>query len=113
MPATPQTRAQRQGLVDVQFLCTPTPGDLQLQGHRASRFITPFGLCIIPCCIAAAALAACAHPFMQMRIGPVNGACLLAFTQLLIAWIVAALYIRAIGIFAPIPAPISEESSTR
>jgi uncharacterized membrane protein (DUF485 family) len=116
LPAAAQLRAMQEGLVDVQFLCAPKPEDLHPPDHHSARFMTPLGLCVILYCIAIAALVGYAQPFMKMRVGPVNGACVFAFSQLLIAWAVAALYVRAAGIFAliePDAAPVREEARGR
>ena len=41
------------------------------------------------------ALVGYAKPFMETRVGPVNLAYLFALSQFFMAWIIAALYVRA------------------
>jgi uncharacterized membrane protein (DUF485 family) len=106
LPATALPRAAREGLIDIALLVPHLPPEDGAPIHWTARFFTPMGLCIFIYCCAMAALAGYARGFMAMRIGPVNGSCLFVFSQLLIAWIVAAWYVRAADIFAdPEPLP--------
>ena len=50
---------------------------------------------------------------MEMRAGPVNGAGIFTFSQLLIAWIAAAWYVRATGIFDTFHEPARENARSR
>ena len=99
LPATGHPVDRRHALIDPQLLVPAIPEDADIPVHWTARIFTPLGLCIFTYCIAMAVFANYARAFMQMRIGPVNGACAFAFSQLLIAWLVAALYVRAAGIF--------------
>jgi len=71
------------------------PGLLQ----RKVRFIVPASVFIILYCAALPVLMGYARPFMETRVGPVNVAYLFALSQFFMAWIVAALYVRAANVF--------------
>ncbi len=67
---------------------------------RKTRFIVPAGIFLIVFCFALAALAEYAHRFMHTRrVGPVTFAYLFALSQFFMAWIIAALFVRAANIF--------------
>jgi uncharacterized membrane protein (DUF485 family) len=110
LPASALPRASREGLIDVEFLLKPVPADLDVPLHWTSRFFTPMVLCTVTYCIAMALFAGSAREVMAMRFGPVSGSCLFVFSQLLVAWIAGAWYVRAAGIFASNAQPVPSEA---
>ena len=55
-----------------------------------------------------------ARPFMEKRVfGPVNLAYLFALSQFFMAWIIAALYVRAAARFDKMAADVINKSSSR
>ena len=113
LPASIHPASNRHALIDSRLLVPPIPDERDLPVHWTARFFTPLSLGIVAYCIAMVAFADYARAFMRMHIGPINGSCAFAFSQLLIAWIVAALYVRAAGIFASIPQPAPSEARSR
>jgi len=73
--------------------------DFQGLLHRKARFIVPASIFFIVYYFALPALVGYARPLMVKRVGPVNVAYLFALSQFFMAWIVAALYVRAANIF--------------
>src|SRR5580698_5979723 len=67
--------------------------------HRKARFIVPASIFFLVYYLALPALVGYARPFMETRVGPVNIAYLFALSQFFMAWIIAALYVRAANIF--------------
>ena len=67
--------------------------------HRKARFIVPATIFFIVYYFALPVLVGYARPFMETRVGPVNIAYLFALSQFFMAWIIAALYVRAANIF--------------
>jgi len=67
--------------------------------HRKARFIVPASIFFIVYYFALPVLVGYAAPFMKTRVGPVNIAYLFALSQFFVAWIIAALYVRAANIF--------------
>ena len=64
------------------------------------RFIVPATIFFIVYYFALPVLVGYARPFMETRVfGAVNIAYLLALSQFFVAWIIAALYVRAAGKF--------------
>jgi uncharacterized membrane protein (DUF485 family) len=63
--------------------------------HRKARFVVPASIFFIGYYFALPALVGYARPFMVKSVGPVNVAYLFALSQFFMAWIVAALYVRA------------------
>jgi uncharacterized membrane protein (DUF485 family) len=78
--------------------------------HRKARFIVPATLFFIVYYFALPALVGYARPFMETRVGPVNLAYLFALSQFFMAWIIAALYVRAANIFDRDAKAILEEA---
>ena len=66
---------------------------------RKAAFIVPASVFFIIFYFALPALVGYAKPLMIKRVGPVNIAYLFALSQFFMAWIVAALYVRAANIF--------------
>jgi uncharacterized membrane protein (DUF485 family) len=73
--------------------------DFQNLLHRKTRFIVPASIFFIVYYFALPALVGYAKPFMETRVGPVNIAYLFALSQFFMAWIIAALYVRAANVF--------------
>jgi len=67
--------------------------------HRKARFIAPASILFLVYYFALPALVGYARPFMERRVGPVNLAYLFALSQFFMAWTLAALYVRAAGVF--------------
>ncbi|MGA3170610.1 MAG: DUF485 domain-containing protein [Chthoniobacteraceae bacterium] len=67
--------------------------------RRKSRFIVPACIFFILYYFALPILIGYAKPLMEKRVGPVNIAYLFALSQFFMAWIIAALYVRAANIF--------------
>jgi uncharacterized membrane protein (DUF485 family) len=70
------------------------PDFKRLLGRKA-RFIVPASIFFILYYFALPALVGYAKPLMETRVGPVNIAYLFALSQFVMAWVVAALYVRA------------------
>jgi len=92
-----------------------TPGPKESASPPAANpgLLAPASLCVLICGCAAIARADFARPLMEMRAGPVNGAGIFTFSQLLIAWIAAAWYVRATGIFDTFHEPARENARSR
>ena len=69
--------------------------DFQGLLRRKARFVVPATIFFIVYYFALPVLVGYARPFMETRVGPVNLAYLFALSQFFMAWIVAALYVRA------------------
>jgi len=67
--------------------------------RRKARFIAPASVFFVVYYFALPGLVGYARPLMVQRVGPVNVAYLFALSQFFMAWIVAALYVRAAGRF--------------
>jgi len=66
---------------------------------RQARFIVATSIFLLIGYFALPALVGYRRDFMETRVGPVNIAYLCALSQFFMAWIVAALYVRAANIF--------------
>jgi len=96
-PAHERTADEEAGAVDWDRIAAlPEFKDLL---HRKKRFIVPATIFFLLYYFALPALVGYARPFMQTRVGPVNLAYLFALSQFFMAWIIAALYVRAANIF--------------
>jgi uncharacterized membrane protein (DUF485 family) len=67
--------------------------------QRKVSFIVPACIFFIVYYFALPVLVGYARPFTETRVGPVNLAYLFALSQFFMAWIIAALYVRAANIF--------------
>jgi len=74
------------------------------------RFILPSIIFFILCCFALPAIETYRRDLLDTCVGPVNVA---AFSLLLIAWIIAALFVRAADIFQPDARAILEDTHRR
>jgi uncharacterized membrane protein (DUF485 family) len=81
--------------------------------HRKSRFIVPATIFFLVYYLALPALVGYAKPFMQTKVGPFNYAYLFALSQFFMAWIIAALYVRAANIFDRDAKAILDEEEKR
>jgi uncharacterized membrane protein (DUF485 family) len=81
--------------------------------HRKARFIVPACIFFIVYYFALPALVGYARPFMEKRVGPVNIAYLFALSQFFMAWIIAALYVRAANNFDRDAKAILDDSPSR
>jgi uncharacterized membrane protein (DUF485 family) len=92
-------RTADEELGDVDWEKIAAQADFQGLLHRKARFIVPATIFFIVDYFALPALVGYARPFMETRVGPVNIAYLFALSQFFMAWIIAALYVRAANIF--------------
>jgi len=73
--------------------------DFQGLLRRKALFIVPASIFFVAYYFALPLLVGYARPFMETRIGPVNLAYVFALSQFFMAWIIAALYVRAANHF--------------
>ena len=77
------------------------------------RFIVPATIFFIVYYFALPVLIGYARPFMEKRVfGPVNLAYLFALSQFFVAWIIAALYVRAAARFDKMAAGVIESDAS-
>jgi uncharacterized membrane protein (DUF485 family) len=112
-PAHERTAAEEAGAVDWHAIAASARFKELLRAKR--RFIIPAMIVFIVYYFALPALVGYARPLMEKRVlGPVNLAYLFALSQFFMAWIIAALYVRAANRFdRQAREIIAKDSSTR
>ena len=112
-PAHERTAAEEAGTVPWETIAASPRFKELLRAKR--RFIIPAMLVFIVYYFALPVLVGYARPLMEKRIlGPVNLAYLFALSQFFMAWIIAALYVRAANRFdGQAREIIKEDSSAR
>jgi uncharacterized membrane protein (DUF485 family) len=97
-PAHERTAEEEAGVIDWEKLAASERFRSLLKAKR--RFIIPAMIFFIVYYFALPVLIGYARPFMETRVwGPVNLAYLFALSQFFMAWIIAALYVRAAARF--------------
>ena len=97
-PAHERTADEEAGVVDWEKLAASERFRALLKAKR--RFIVPAMIFFIVYYFALPVLIGYARPFMERRVmGPVNLAYLFALSQFFMAWIIAALYVKAAARF--------------
>jgi uncharacterized membrane protein (DUF485 family) len=97
-PAHERTAAEEAGAVNWEAIAAGAPFKELLRAKR--RFIVPAMLFFVIYYFALPVLVGYARPLMEKRVlGPVNLAYLFALSQFFMAWIIAALYVRAANKF--------------
>ena len=97
-PPHERTAAEEPNVVDWERLAASERFKELLKAKR--RFIVPATIFFIVYYFALPVLIGYAGPFMETRVfGPVNLAYLFALSQFFVAWIIAALYVRAAARF--------------
>ncbi|PZR76994.1 MAG: DUF485 domain-containing protein [Chthoniobacterales bacterium] len=111
-PAHERTADEEAGLVDWEGLAASAQFRSLLKAKR--RFVVPAMIFFIVYYFALPILIGYARPFMETRVfGPVNLAYLFALSQFFMAWIVAALYVRAAARFDKMAANVVSQSDSR
>ena len=112
-PAHERTAAEEAGAIDWAGIAASAGFKELLRAKR--RFIIPAMIFFIVYYFALPVLVGYARPLMQTRVfGPVNLAYLFALSQFFMAWIIAALYVRAANRFdRQAREIISKDSSAR
>jgi uncharacterized membrane protein (DUF485 family) len=112
-PAHERTVAEEAGLINWNAIAASDGFKELVRGKR--RFIVPAMIIFIVYYFALLVLVGYARPFMEKRVfGEVNLAYLFALSQFFMAWIIAALYVRAANRFdRQAREVISAESSER
>ena len=97
-PAHERTAPEEAGAVNWEAIAAGAPFKELLRAKR--RFIIPAMLFFVIYYFALPVLVGYARPLMEKRVlGPVNLAYLFALSQFFMAWIIAALYVRAANKF--------------
>lgn len=97
-PSHERTADEEAGVIDWEGLAASERFRNLLKAKR--RFIIPAMIFFVVYYFALPALIGYARPFMETRVwGPVNLAYLFALSQFFMAWIIAALYVRAAARF--------------
>jgi uncharacterized membrane protein (DUF485 family) len=97
-PPHERTADEEAGVIDWEKLAAGEPFRKLLETKK--RFIVPAMIFFIVYYFALPVLIGYARPFMERRVvGPVNLAYLFALSQFFMAWIIAALYVRAAARF--------------
>jgi uncharacterized membrane protein (DUF485 family) len=97
-PSHERTAEEEAGSIDWEKLAASERFRDLLKAKK--RFIIPAMIFFVVYYFALPALIGYARPFMEKRVmGPVNLAYLFALSQFFMAWIIAALYVRAAGRF--------------
>jgi uncharacterized membrane protein (DUF485 family) len=108
-PPHERTADEEAGAIDWEKLASSDRFRNLLKAKR--RFIVPAMTFFIIYYFALPALIGYARPFMETRVlGPVNLAYLFALSQFFMAWIVAALYVRAAARFDRMAADVVSQS---
>ena len=108
-PAHERTADEEAGLVDWEKLAASDRFRDLLKAKR--HFIVPAMIFFIVYYFALPVLIGYARPFMETRVfGPVNYAYLFALSQFFMAWIIAALYVRAAARFDKMAAGVVSQS---
>jgi uncharacterized membrane protein (DUF485 family) len=112
-PAHELTAAEEAGTINWERIAASSRFKQLLRAKR--RFIVPAMITFVIYYFALPALVGYARPFMETRVfGAVNLAYLFALSQFFMAWVIAALYVRAANHFdRQAREIISEESSAR
>jgi uncharacterized membrane protein (DUF485 family) len=106
-PAHERTADEEAGVIDWEKLASSERFRNLIKAKR--RFIVPAMIFFIVYYFALPALIGYARPFMETRVwGPVNLAYLFALSQFFMAWIIAALYVRAAARFDKMAAGVIE-----
>lgn len=104
-PPHERTADEEANLIDWQKLATSEKFRDLLKAKR--RFIVPATIFFIVYYFALPVLIGYARPFMEKTVfGPVNLAYLFALSQFFVAWIIAALYVRAAARFDKMAADV-------
>ena len=97
-PAHEKTAAEEAGTIDWEAIAASVRFKELLRAKR--RFIIPAMIVFIVYYFALPALVGSSRPLMEKRVlGPVNLAYLFALSQFFMAWMIAALYVRAANRF--------------
>ena len=97
-PAHERTAAEEAGGINWEAIAASRPFKELLRAKR--RFVIPAMVVFIAYYFALPVLVGYARPLMEKRVfGPVNLAYLFALSQFFMAWIIAALYVRAANRF--------------
>ena len=108
-PPHERTADEEAGAIDWEKLASSDRFRKLLKAKR--RFIMPAMIFFIVYYFALPVLVGYARPFMERRVfGPVNLAYLFALSQFLMAWIIAALYVRAAARFDKMAADVVSQS---
>ncbi|MEY2498242.1 MAG: hypothetical protein QOD12_1798 [Verrucomicrobiota bacterium] len=104
-PPHERTADEEAGVIDWEGLAASAKFRALLKAKR--RFIVPAMIFFIVYYFALPVLIGYARPFMEKRVlGPVNLAYLFALSQFFMAWIIAALYVRAAARFDKMAADV-------
>ena len=107
-PAHERTADEERDLADWNGIAASAEFKALLRAKR--RFIIPATICFVVYYFALPVLVGYARPFMETRvIGAVNLAYLFALSQFFVAWIIAALYVRAAGRFDRMAADVLKQ----
>jgi uncharacterized membrane protein (DUF485 family) len=98
-PKPPHERTADEELGDVEWEKIAAREDFRGLLHRKARFVVPATIFFVVYYFALPVLVGYAPNFMKTRVGPVNIAYLFALSQFFMAWIIAALYVRAANVF--------------
>jgi uncharacterized membrane protein (DUF485 family) len=108
-PPHERTADEEAGSIDWESLAASDRFKKLLKAKR--RFIVPAMIFFIVYYFALPVLIGYARPFMEKRVlGPVNLAYLFALSQFFMAWIIAALYVRAAARFDKMAAAVVKQS---
>ena len=111
-PSHERTAAEEAGAIPWEMIAASSRFKELLRVKR--RFIIPAMIFFIVYYFALPALVGYARPLMEKRVlGPVNLAYLFALSQFFMAWIIAALYVRAANRFDRRAREIIEENPPR
>ena len=107
-PPHERTADEEAGAIDWERLATSDRFRNLLKAKR--RFIVPAMIFFVVYYFALPVLIGYARPFMEKRVfGPVNIAYLFALSQFFMAWVIAALYVRAAARFDKMAADVISE----
>jgi uncharacterized membrane protein (DUF485 family) len=111
-PAHERTAAEEAGAIPWEAIAASARFKELLRAKR--RFVIPAMIFFIVYYFALPALVGYARPLMERRVlGPVNVAYLFALSQFFMAWIIAALYVRAANRFDRQAREIIQENPSR
>ncbi len=109
-PAHERTADEEAGVIDWEGLAASERFRKLLKAKR--RFIVPATIFFIAYYFALPVLIGYARPLMEKRVfGPVNLAYVFALSQFFVAWIIAALYVRAAARFDRMAAEVITETN--
>jgi uncharacterized membrane protein (DUF485 family) len=98
-PKPAHERTAEEDLSGVDWEKIAARADFQGLLQRKARFVVPASIFFILYYFALPVLVGYARPLMVTQVGPVNVAYLFALSQFFMAWIIAALYVRAANVF--------------